>query len=85
MMMYDEKSNDSRISLHRVSKREGHVLHGWEHAHWISGEFLTLFDYWLTSTQSRNLDYLNKGVDVFSVSTQFREISLTSLGECGVD
>ena len=38
-MMYDEKS-----SLHRVSKREGHVLHGWEHAHWISGEFLTLFD-----------------------------------------
>ncbi len=43
-MMYDEKSNDSRISLHRVSKREGHVLHGWEHAHWISGEFLTPFD-----------------------------------------
>ena len=40
---------------------------------------------WLTSTQSRNLDYLNKGVDVFSVSTQFREISLTSLGGCGVD
>ena len=34
-MMYDEKS-----SLHRVSKREGHVLHGWEHAHWISGEFM---------------------------------------------
>ena len=35
--------------------------------------------------QSRNLDYLNKGVDVFSVTTQFREISLTSLGGRGVD
>ena len=35
---------------------------------------------WLTSTQSRYLDYLNKGVDIFSISTQFHEISLTSLG-----
>ena len=27
-----------------------------------------------------HLDFLNKGVDVFSISTQFHEISLTSLG-----
>ena len=37
-------SGFSKSHLHRVSTREGHVLHGWEHAHWISGEFLTLFD-----------------------------------------
>ena len=39
---------------------------------------LSRMSQWLTSTHSRNLDYLKKGVDVFSISTQFREISLTS-------
>ena len=39
----------------------------------------------LTLSHSRNLDYLNKGVGVFSISTQFRENFVDIFRGRGVD